>query len=324
MTSTEARRVVEQSLGAFFQTESGAIYLQSGPESLVETFASWNHSTPPLKESFEPQECWALRLGRPNVTSDTDQATRCEHLQNGAKGNSICIPMMANGHALGVFHMSRAEGGAAGNLPEAGVRLKVAARVAEMLSRAISNFRIREMLIDQGIRDPLTRLYNRRYMEDTLNREVHRARRSGSTIGVVMIDVDNFKQFNDSFGHPAGDRFLRTLADFLKSHVRPEDIPARYGGEEFALIMPGACAKTALARAKSLQKGFWENIPNLGRGTLREAGSFSCGVAVSPEHGTSVEELLQSADEALYRAKKLGKNCVEIAIARAHGPVLAA
>jgi diguanylate cyclase (GGDEF)-like protein len=129
-----------------------------------------------------------------------------------------------------------------------------------------------------------------------------------------MIDVDNFKLFNDSFGHLMGDSLLRTLGSYLKSHVRPEDVPARYGGEEFALVLPGASGAIVSARAEALRKGF-RGLPSDVCGTekLDRHLSISCGVAVFPEDGDSMEELFMAADQALYEAKRGGKDRVVVA-----------
>ena len=112
--------------------------------------------------------------------------------------------------------------------------------MAETIALAVSNVRLREALREQTIRDPLTRLYNRRYLEDSLNREISRARRAGSSVGIIMIDIDNFKLFNDSLGHPMGDQLLCSLGTYLNARVRPEDIPSRLGGDEFTVLLSGA------------------------------------------------------------------------------------
>jgi diguanylate cyclase (GGDEF)-like protein len=186
--------------------------------------------------------------------------------------------------------------------------------LAEMLAMTLANVRLRDKLKEQSIRDPLTRLYNRRYLEDSLLREISRARRAGSKIGVMMVDVDNFKQFNDSFGHLTGDELLRALGVYLKSYVRPEDIPSRYGGEEFTLVLPGASSEIMRARAETLRKGFrcipLDRAPSLDKG--QRTISLSLGVAVFPDNAQSVEGLLRAADEALYQVKMDGKDRVVV------------
>lgn len=162
------------------------------------------------------------------------------------------------------------------------------------------------------MRDPLTDLYNRRYMEETLERELQRAARYGHTVGVIMLDLDNFKNFNDTFGHGVGDVLLRELGALLKSLLRGADVPCRYGGEEFLLILPDAPLAQTECRAEEIR----ERVKDL---TIHHTGqslggvTVSAGVAVFPTHGTTLEELLRASDAALYRAKSLGKNRVIVA-----------
>ena len=115
---------------------------------------------------------------------------------------------------------------------------KLARTLAEHISLALANLKLRENLRHQAIRDVLTGLFNRRYLQETLEREIHRSQRQQTSLGVIMLDVDNFKIFNDTYGHEAGDRLLAVLGRYLKSSIRTEDIACRYGGEEFTLILP--------------------------------------------------------------------------------------
>ncbi|MGB7848090.1 MAG: sensor domain-containing diguanylate cyclase [Candidatus Acidiferrum sp.] len=228
---------------------------------------------------------------------------------------TICVPMMGQGQPLGLLHLVWAKSDSTEEFISLESRKKLAIALADTLALTLANVRLREKLKEQTIRDPLTRLYNRHYLEDFLQREISRARRAGARIGVIKVDVDNFKQFNDSFGHPTGDELLRSLGSYLKAHVRPEDIPSRYGAEEFTLILPGASCDIVRARAESLRKGF------RGIALERSAGiknaqktiTLSFGVAVFPDHGASVEGILRSADEALYQAKMDGKDRVVVA-----------
>ncbi len=316
---TEARQVVEQKLPQLFQIESGAIYLHCDSSGQVERFASWNGDTRASKESFDPTDCWAIRLTRPHVTRPGDAITRCAHTQGEANHVSICVPLIGQAHSFGFLNLTRLDGDSAA-IGREDACLKFAISLADMLAIALSNIRLREMLLEQSIRDPLTQLYNRRYMDDALNREIYRARRAGSSIGVILLDVDNFKEFNDSFGHPAGDQLLRSLGNYLKSHSRLEDMVARYGGEEFILVLPGASSEIALARALSLQEGF-RMVSSVTHGQIKPP-SFSCGVAVFPQHGCSSEEILEQGDRALYRAKELGRNRV-VSACQSEGTLLA-
>jgi diguanylate cyclase (GGDEF)-like protein len=168
---------------------------------------------------------------------------------------------------------------------------------------------LRETLHNQSIRDPLTGLFNRRYLEDALQREVYRASRGQKTLGIIMLDVDYFKQFNDTFSHDAGDEVLRALSLFLQKQVRQSDIVCRYGGEEFLLILPDASLDVTLQRAEQIRTGVkclnvQYRSQSLGPVTL------SIGVAIFPDHGLTGAAAIQAADSALYRAKNEGRDRV--------------
>lgn len=164
-----------------------------------------------------------------------------------------------------------------------------------------------ERLQQESIRDPLTGLYNRRYLEDCLERETQRAVRAQHGVGVIMFDLDHFKKFNDTHGHEAGDEVLRVTARLLIKNVRAEDIVCRYGGEELLIILPTADLKTAYARADRIRERMHElNVLRHGQSMGRI--TVSGGVAALPEHGTSPKELIKAADAALYRAKREGRD----------------
>ncbi|MBL8097347.1 MAG: GGDEF domain-containing protein [Anaerolineales bacterium] len=166
------------------------------------------------------------------------------------------------------------------------------------------------LLREQSVRDHLTGLFNRRYLEETLERELLRADRKRLPLGVIMLDVDHFKQFNDSASHAAGDAILRELGRRLIELVRREDIAARYGGDEFTVILPDASLQVTRKRAELL-RGINLQIP-LG-GQELAAVTLSLGVAVFPGHGTNSAVILKAADDALYRAKAAGRNRVVVA-----------
>ena len=314
-SSEEARQVAEKALTKFFPVEAGTIYLTTQLGGSLESFASWNNANLPLAESFEPHECWALRRGRPHFFSNDGAAIRCPHLKDIRTVNSICAPMLGQGQSVGVFHLAWPEIDPGVSLFRTENRQSLATGVADIIALAISNVRLREALKDQTIHDPLTGLYNRRYLEDSLHREISRARRSGASVGFIMFDIDNFKHFNDTYGHPLGDQLLRALGNYLKALVRPEDIPCRYGGEEFTLVIPGAAREIARERAEKARRGF-QNLrlkDTLGLGHAMEGVTISAGVAIFPENGDGASEVLKAADQALYVAKRSGKDQVVIA-----------
>jgi diguanylate cyclase (GGDEF)-like protein len=164
----------------------------------------------------------------------------------------------------------------------------------------------------KALRDALTGLYNRGYLEESLEREVSRARRSNQPFGLMMIDIDHFKRFNDTFGHAAGDAVLRAVGQFLLSLARAEDIPCRYGGEEFVLLMAQASLATLRERAEKLRLGARQlRVECDGRSVGRV--SVSIGITIFPDHADSGEAVLRLADAALYQAKQAGRNCVVVA-----------
>ncbi|MGE5378079.1 MAG: GGDEF domain-containing protein [Bacteroidota bacterium] len=168
------------------------------------------------------------------------------------------------------------------------------------------------LLQEQSVRDHLTGLFNRRYMEETLERELLRASRKQLSLGIIMLDVDNLKRLNDTWGHAAGDRILRELGNLLFKHIRGEDIPCRYGGDEFILILPDASREVTRARAELI----CENARHFHlqyEGQSLMPVTLSLGVAIFPEHGATSTEILRMVDAALYRAKSGGRSQVVLA-----------
>jgi diguanylate cyclase (GGDEF)-like protein/PAS domain S-box-containing protein len=170
---------------------------------------------------------------------------------------------------------------------------------------------LQTQLREQATRDSLTGLFNRRFLEETLEREFQRAGRENSTVCLVMMDIDGFKGFNDTYGHDAGDLLLKKLGEFLRAEVRSSDISCRFGGEEFLIVMPGALLENGYERAENLRAAFLaQDIEHLG---VKLWATLSVGVAIFPSHGDNWEEVLHAADQAMYSAKKAGRNCTRTA-----------
>ena len=228
-----------------------------------------------------------------------------------SSGGYVCVPLSAQGETLGVLHLGPASQHTSSSAISAEEEMEILSRqgsaVGERISLALANLRLRGVLRSQSIRDPLTGLFNRRYMEESLEREVSRAARNNQAVSLIMIDIDYFKRFNDTFGHQAGDTLLRSLGEFLSQRTRGQDVACRFGGEEFALILAGASGNDAAKRAELLR----EDLQQL---TVTHAGqvlgkvTLSLGVAVFPGNGATAEELVHAADEALYRAKEEGRD----------------
>ena len=219
--------------------------------------------------------------------------------------------MMAQGETLGMLYLQAkpsAEGVAA---PFSESKQQLATAVAEQIALALSNLKLRETLRQQSVRDPLTGLFNRRFLEEVLDRELARLERKNLPLSLIMIDVDNFKSFNDTFGHEAGDAVLRDLGGVLQRHVRGSDIACRYGGEEFTIVLPEASVEIGRQRAEMLREAARE-LRLVHDGKSLGAITLSLGVACFPGHGRRREHLLQVADAALYEAKNGGRNRVVV------------
>ncbi len=287
--------------------------LNSG-HHLVECVAAWG-TPPPPEEVFSPDDCWALRRGRPHVVEGAGSRLVCRHVGGPAPAAYVCVPLMAQSTALGVLHLLEApRPGKPDSLGphHALARRQLALTVADQVGLALSNLRLQESLRDQAIRDPLTGLFNRRYMEESLERELRRAQRRRMALGVIMIDIDHFKRFNDTFGHAAGDTLLRAIGALLQQHTRGEDISCRYGGEEFALILLEATADDTEQRALLLRAEAARLHVEYGHQPLGNI-TISAGIAVFPDHGFTVDALFKAADAALYRAKAGGRDRVAVA-----------
>lgn len=284
---------------------SGALALFNQQQNL-EILTSWSNCVVPLG-IFERGDCWALRTGHTHFVPAGDDTARCPHAAN-VRNSYVCIPIVAQGETLGLLHFQTTD--AHPHLSESDLSLKNT--FAGQIGLSIANIRLREALRNQSIIDPLTGLFNRRYLEETLDREIRRAARSEQSLGVMMLDLDHFKTFNDRYGHEAGDAVLREAGAVLKGCVRAEDIVCRFGGEEFVVILPSADTSVTCTRAERIRSKF-HDLTVLHNGKSMGRVTMSVGVAVLPEHGESSKGLLDAADGALYRAKREGRDRVLVA-----------
>jgi diguanylate cyclase (GGDEF)-like protein len=225
--------------------------------------------------------------------------------------------MVAQGNTIGVLHIefrtredSRYDSGTE-SLRDAHQRLAISA--ASQIALSLASLQLRETLREQAIRDPLTRLFNRRFLEESFERELQIANRKKQSIAVLLLDLDHFKRFNDTFGHDAGDMVLQSLADLFRNFFRATDICCRYGGEEFAIILPESSSQDAAIRADALRcevKRLRLQYKKQFVGPL----TLSAGVAAFPEHGSTCVELLKIADQCLYESKTRGRDVVTMAL----------
>ena len=300
-TSAEAYPVIRHSLMQLFPNDSGAIYMFDASRQQVEAATVWGDA-PSLENSFAPEDCWALRRGRPHSLAEIHAGCKCRHVA-AETTEYLCMPLMAHAEGIGVIHILLGSP----DQVQAETKQNLALKVAELLGLALAKLRLQETLRHLSARDPLTGLFNRRYMEESLEREMQRAGRKGTQVGVIMVDIDHFKHFNDTFGHDGGDALLRRLGEYLQQRIRGGDIACRYGGEEFVLVLQDVSLEATLQRAEQVREDV-KHLQVYQGGRVLDSITLSLGVAISPDQGDTPREVLQAADLALYRAKETGRD----------------
>jgi diguanylate cyclase (GGDEF)-like protein/PAS domain S-box-containing protein len=305
----EACAVVGQSARQFFpEATAGALYTFKASRNLVDAAVSWG-DTSAVEPVFAPDGCWALRRGQPHWSEPG--GVICPHLETVRSAKHLCLPMVGHGETLGIFLLVFPSSSLRSESQRA-AQQRLGVTVAGQIALSLASLRLRETLRDQSIRDPLTGLFNRRFMQEALEREILRARRRSHPLSLLFLDIDHFKRFNDTFGHDAGDFVLQAFSDLLSSFFRGDDVVCRCGGEEFAVILPESLAADAAVRANALRNELKQlklQYKNTRLGTI----SASIGVAAFPEHCVTPESLLKVADQCLYRSKQEGRDRVSIA-----------
>lgn len=296
----EAANAVAECARDLLPHGGGALLLRTRP-GVVEAATSWGRA--PQHEFSRPEDCWAQRLGQTYTVSQPQSMACCGHLKSSAPRPYVCVPLTAQGKLLGTLHL---QAQANSTQPPSSW---LAESLAKRAAGAISRIQRESSLRAQATRDPLTGLHNRRFLEETLALEEMRAKRRGTSIGLMILDVDYFKRFNDTFGHDAGDALLRALGRVIRVQVRKGDIPCRYGGEEFVIVLPGADLEITYARAEALRLAVREMQITHGEQTLGPI-TVSIGVACYPRHGANCQAVLKVADQALYAGKNAGRNRV--------------
>ncbi|MFM8296170.1 MAG: diguanylate cyclase, partial [Microcystaceae cyanobacterium] len=306
-TVKEACSVISALAQPLFPDCSGGIFILAPQHNCLERVTFWGN---PLcsDDLFIPLDCWALRRGRSHWVGQGQQELFCHHVNHQhLPAESLCIPLVAQGENLGLLYLCTFKPQA---LPE--IRQQLAKTVAEQLSLAIANLKLREQLQEQSLHDPLTRLFNRRYLEQFLTKEIARAKRHRHSIGVLMMDIDHFKNVNDSFGHEVGDQVLTTIGTLLKDHIRVSDVVCRYGGEEMTVILPETSLPDAYQKAEFLRQAI-AKLRIEYSGQILDSITASVGVACYPDQGEELHQLIHAADKALYHAKAAGRNQVMMA-----------
>ena len=296
-----------------FPNTSGSLFMLQSRDDVLESVSLWGE--PVLADKiFAPQDCWAVRRSKIHQVLEKDPLMTCRHLKDYEGACATCIPLINQGQTIGMLHLQNTE--ETGPMADAFLSgppeppdEKLVASFTDHIALALSNLRLKQKLYQLAIRDGLTGLHNRRYMEESLEREIHRAKRKGTSLGILMVDIDHFKYFNDKHGHEAGDTLLKTLGNYLKTSIRADDIACRYGGEEFTMILPEVTLETTVMRAEAIRAGVDQLRVNY-RGLELEKITLSIGVALFPQNGATWEITLREADKALYEAKEGGRNQV--------------
>ena len=302
-TIPEIFQVATHSITQILPGTSGSFYLMRTSGDHAEVQADWGDYWKDRPNSIAPSQCWALRQGRA-FQSQPDRLV-CPHRNSEISvpvDCSTCVPMMVQGSEVGLIFIQHDPKWGSGAMAEA---------VSEQLALAITNMRLRETLRTQSLRDPLTGLSNRRELDENLPREIARSQSANQPTSLMVLDIDHFKRFNDTFGHDAGDSVLREFAHLLRKSVRIEDIVARLGGEEFIVVLPSMPSAAAAVLAEDIRARV-EQMEVVHRGVSLGKITCSIGVAECPRHATEAATLVSTADAALYRAKTRGRNRVAV------------
>ncbi len=311
-TDVEIYEVMEKYLIRFFPETAGHLYVFEKDQAHLSPVVSWG-ALADTRNLFEPDDCWALRQGKPYFMQAANTNLFCRHVRRHGAEESLCTPLIFREDVLGLLHIQIPN--TSSSAPPSGMKSLLessqglALIITEHLTLALVNMKLRETLRLQSILDPLTGLYNRRFLDESLKREAYNINRHRYSVGIVMLDVDHFKRLNDTWGHECGDAVLQQLGQFLQNNTRGNDIACRYGGEEFVVILIKSGKKETLQKAEKLCKDIRETLKIPYRDKTHSI-TISIGTAICPDHGETLENALHAADAALYAAKNAGRNQV--------------
>lgn len=303
----ELYEIVRQAMAAMFADSSGQLFIYSNSRDMLDGAVTWGDAE--LIRHIQPQDCWSLRRGRRFEYGDGVVNFPCNHVQADAVPDKyLCLPIIAQGDTVGLLHI--AFSAQQDEPPPISENLiAFAQRCSEQISMAIANVKLRDELHEQSTRDPLTGLYNRRYFLERSRAAVSMAARDEGTVSLISFDADDFKTYNDSYGHDAGDYLLCQVSELTRRYFNDDEVCSRIGGEEFSILIPDCDAAKATTRAREFIQTI-ETQDFRYRDQLLPKVTVSAGVASFPEHATSLQDLTRLADIAMYDAKELGKNQV--------------
>ncbi len=311
-TEQESFGIMASICGQIFPKYSGFIAIKKETTDIAQAVVgfgdfSWEGI------QFNLNDCWAVRRGGGHLVIDPETEPSCPQIKDLSRSN-LCIPITARSECLGIIHLGCDYSGVEPRFRGAALkRIENKLKgITELYALSLANIRLRERLHLQSIVDSLTGLFNRRHMEYALTREFDRATRNSTNVGLMMLDIDHFKQLNDTYGHEVGDKVLWKIGMFLKNSIRGEDIACRYGGEELIVILPGCSPEDCLQKANEIRQGI-EKLTVVVKKREHKV-TVSIGISSFPQNGELIDEVIRAADDAMYEAKKAGRNCIVSAI----------
>jgi len=307
-TQEEAYQVIGMTLNELFVGRNGFLAISQASDRNLHTVTSWGSEAVAL-DNFTLGDCWALRRGQTHTVIDPHAGLTCSHFAHNPESSYLCVPLTVQGKTLGMMCNT---GVLMSNGDHEAREQQLATMVGESIKLSLSNLKLRKKLSEQATHDPLTGLYNRRYLEDSLSRELHRASRGKLPLCIAMLDLDHFKRLNDTCGHQAGDMVLRELGQVLREKLRKSDIACRYGGEEFVVVMPDSSIADTCQRVEEI-RALVKKMEISNGDHLLGTITISAGIAGMPEHGgITMREFLNAADTALYAAKEAGRDRIVV------------
>lgn len=301
----ELAEVVACFLPQAFPDLSGQLFVHDQAHGRLLSIGRWQEPVLTLSD-FDPAFCWALRRGHPHRSNLRGEDVCCQHLDDPEGRDALCLPLTAQGGVVGMLYLESVEPD--GRYADRQLYLDL---ISENVGLSLANIQLRATLSAMATRDPLTGLANRRHLDESFNRERALAESRRTPLAALMIDIDHFKRFNDEHGHDAGDLVMQHVAHALMAHAGEGDLACRYGGEEFTLLMPGADAAQAAARAEAIRQTI-RKVALAHRGRSLPPVTVSIGVAAFPELSDAAS-LLRVADGALLTAKSSGRDRVVVA-----------
>ncbi|MEH2375196.1 diguanylate cyclase [Nostoc sp.] len=299
-SENDVYQVVGLTCSKLFPNMSGCICVIANSKNYVEMNSIWGGETR-SKEIFSKSECWALLRGKFNLLSPHNSGLICSHLIQPVSGANLCVPLFAQGGVVGILYIHTLEE----ITPE---EQQLSEIIARTLGFTLNNLSIKQRLTHDNLRDGMTQLFNQNYMQTITEQRLAEAERSGQTLSVIFLDIDNFKSYNSRYGHLTANIALQGLAKLLLKSIRSFDIACRWGGEEFVIVMPNMTLETLRKRVEQIRVDV-EQMQLKDGDQILESITASFGIAVS-EPGITVKDFLNRADQAMLEAKRTGKNRV--------------